>query len=322
MHSDVAPEKRIRLGISSCLLGEKVRYDGGHKRDRFLTDTFGRYVDWVPVCPEVECGLPVPRPSMRLVGDCSDPHLVVTRSGEDLTAKMKRFAKNRVQALANENLDGFIFKSGSPSSGMERVAVYNQQGMPVRNGVGMFAREFINRFPLLPVEDEGRLHDPQIRENFIDRVFCLHRYRSQLQSPGDMRQLIAFHSVHKYQLMAHSPSKLKEMGQFVAHGKKMTPKKRVEGYESLLLMALKHKTSLAKHQNVMQHMMGYLKNQLSNDEKREIEDIIGQYRAGHIPLIVPVTLIQHFVRKYNIEYLKQQSYLNPHPLELKLRNHV
>ena len=215
----MATDERPRIGISACLLGERVRYDGQHRLDHFLSDTFGRFVEWVPVCPEVECGLPVPRDPMHLEGDPASPRLVVTKTGRDLTARMTRWATRRVKELAREDLCGFVFKSKSPSSGMARVEVFDRHGMPHKVGVGLFARAFIGRFPLLPVEDEGRLSDPRLRENFIERIFCLKRYRDFLRTDGSLAGLAAFHADHKMLLMAHSAPLMRELGRLAAQGK-------------------------------------------------------------------------------------------------------
>jgi len=314
--------EKIKIGISSCLLGNKVRYDGGHKLDRFLTDTLGQYVDYVPVCPEVECGLSIPRLSMRLEGHPDAPRLIVTATREDLTERMETCAKKRVIELEKEDLCGFIFKSDSPSSGMERVKVYNEKSMPVKNGVGLFAAMFMKHFPLLPVEDEGRLHDPGLRENFIERIFALKRWRETLSAKNFKKSLIDFHTKHKLLILAHSPKHYQTMGKLVAAQKNFSAKDIQKQYQNLLLEALKIKTTPAKHVNVLQHMMGYFKEQLSADEKQELLEIIKQYRDGYLPLIVPVTLLSHYVRKHNEPYLKEQIYLNPHPAELQLRNHV
>jgi len=314
--------EKIKLGISSCLLGNTVRYDGGHKLDRFLTDTLGKYVDYVPVCPEVECGLSIPRPSMRLEGNPDAPRLIVTSTGEDVTERMQTWAKKRVTELENEDLCGFIFKSDSPSSGMERVKVYNEKSMAVKNGVGMFAAMFMKYFPLLPVEDEGRLHDPGLRENFIERIFALKRWREALVTKKIKKSLINFHTRHKLLILAHSPKHYQVMGKLVATQKSVSGENVYKKYQDLLLDALKIKATPKKHVNVLQHMMGYFKKQLSVDEKKELLDLINHYQEGYVPLVVPVTLISHYVRKYDEPYLQEQTYLNPHPLELQLRNHV
>jgi uncharacterized protein YbgA (DUF1722 family)/uncharacterized protein YbbK (DUF523 family) len=312
----------IRLGISSCLLGQEVRYDGGHKLDRYLTDTLGRYVEYVPVCPEVEYGLGIPREPLHLVGDPNAPRLVTTRTNRDHTEGMIQWARKRVTELEGEDLCGFIFKSRSPSSGMERVKVYDARGIPVNKGVGIFARVFMEHFPLLPTEDEGRLHDPEIRENFIERIFTLKRWREMEVWKGTLRNLVEFHTKHKLQILAHSPKHYREMGRLVARAKDVSLTDLFSQYRSLLAEALRLKATAKKNVNVLQHMMGYFKKQLSADEKQELLEVITLYAQGHVPLIVPVTLMNHYVRKYDQPYLKEQYYLNPHPLDLRLRNHA
>jgi uncharacterized protein YbgA (DUF1722 family)/uncharacterized protein YbbK (DUF523 family) len=317
-----AMEEKIRLGISECLLGHEVRYDGGHKWDRYLTDTLGRYVEYVPVCPEVECGLGIPREAMRLVGSPESPRLVTIRSGVDLTERMLSWAAKRVAELEKEDLCGFIFKSDSPSSGMERVKVYNEKGMPEKKGVGLFAMAFMTHFPLIPVEEEGRLHDPRLRENFIESVFALKRWREVRKDRMSRGNLVAFHTAHKSLILSHSPKHLSAMGKLVAAGKNLQAKDLYDQYENLLLEALKLRTTVKKNTNVLQHMMGYFKKQLSADEKQEMLEVVEAYRTGYVPLIVPVTLMNHYVRKYKEAYLTRQVYLNPHPVALQLRNHV
>jgi uncharacterized protein YbgA (DUF1722 family)/uncharacterized protein YbbK (DUF523 family) len=314
--------EKIKLGISACLLGENVRYDGGHKLNRFLTDTLEQYVEYVPVCPEVECGLPVPRESMHLEGDPNSPRLVTIRTKQDMTDRMIKWAMKRVAELEKEDLCGFIFKSDSPSSGMERVRVYNEKGMPVKKGVGIFARSFMDHFPLLPVEDEGRLHDPKLRDNFIERIFALKRWRETLERKESRGNVVDFHAKHKLLILSHSPKHYQTMGKLVAKAKDLPLKELYQKYQTLLMESLSLKTSPKRNANVLQHMMGYFKEQSSADEKKELLEVIEVYRKGYTPLIVPITLIQHYVRKYDQPYLKQQVYLNPHPLELQLRNHV
>jgi uncharacterized protein YbgA (DUF1722 family)/uncharacterized protein YbbK (DUF523 family) len=314
--------EKIKLGISACLMGQNVRYNGGHTHDPFLTQTLGQYVDYVPVCPEVECGLPVPREAMRLVGDPLNPKLVTIKTGIDMTGQMKAWGKKRLIALEDENLCGFIFKSKSPSSGMERVKVYDKNGIPANTGVGIWARMFMDRFPLLPVEEEGRLHDPVLRENFIQRIFVFKRLL-ELKAQGVRRgSLVDFHTRHKLLIMSHSPVHYREMGKFVADIKNLSPEAAYEGYAVLLNTAMSLRATIAKNVNVLMHIMGYFKKQLSPDEKQELLEIIDQFKNHVVPMIVPVTLINHYVRKYQEPYLKSQLYLNPHPAELGLRNHV
>jgi uncharacterized protein YbgA (DUF1722 family)/uncharacterized protein YbbK (DUF523 family) len=312
----------LRIGISSCLMGNPVRWNAGHKLDKYLMQTLGQFVSYVPVCPETEAGFGVPRESMRLVGDPDKPRLITFKSKADRTEEMKRWAKRRVQELEEEDLCGFIFKSDSPSSGMSRVKVYSEKGMPRKIGVGLFAREFMKHFPLVPVEDDGRLHDPMIRENFIERIFTLKRWRNSVAESSDMGRLVEFHTRNKLLLLSHSQKYYRLMGKWVAEGKDHSPRRRNERYVHLLMEAMGLKTTVKKNLNVLMHLMGYFKKHLSSDEKQELLEIFDQYRQGLTPLVVPITLINHYVRKYDQPYLKKQTYLNPHPVELKLRTHV
>ncbi len=318
----MAMTDKIRLGISACLLGQQVRFDGGHKWDRFITDTLGKYVDIVPVCPEVECGLGIPREAMHLAGDPQSPRLVTVRSGVDHTERMLTWAQKRVAELAKEDLCGFIFKSDSPSSGMERVKVYGPSGSPTKTGVGLFARAFMEQFPLLPVEEEGRLHDPKLRENFIEAIFTLKRWREMLARDGSRGAVVDFHTRHKLLLRAHSLEHLRQLGKLVAQAAALPFPELCDRYQKILLEALGRKTTYKKNTDVLYHLMGYFKDDLSADEKQELREIIDLYHRNLVPLIVPVTLINHYVRKYDQAYLEEQWYLNPHPMELQLRNHV
>ena len=313
---------KIRLGISTCLLGEPVRYDGGHKLDHFLTETLAQYVEYVPVCPEVECGMPVPREAMHLEGELESPRLVTIKTGIDKTDQMTAWANKRVSELEKEKLMGFIFKSDSPSSGMERVKIYNGKNMSVRKGVGLFARQFMEHFPLLPVEEEGRLHDPALRENFIERVFSLARWRELIDERENPGTLVEFHTKHKFLVLSHSTRHYKEMGRLVAGARRHPIKSVLEEYQKQFMEALKLRATPKKHANVLMHMVGYFKNQLSSDEKSELLEIIDQFRRELVPLIVPITLVNHYVRKYDQPYLREQYYLRPHPMEMRLRNHV
>jgi uncharacterized protein YbgA (DUF1722 family)/uncharacterized protein YbbK (DUF523 family) len=314
--------EKIRIGVSTCLLGENVRYDGGHRQDRYLTDTLGRWFDWVPVCPEVEYGLPIPREAMHLVGDPANPRLVTIKSGVDHTDGMLAWAKGRLAALAGEGLCGFIFKSRSPSSGMAAVKVYNDKGMAVKKGVGIFAGAFLQRFPWLPVEEDGRLNDPVLRENFIERVFVYRRWREMELAGGGVKELLAFHADHKLLILSHSPKHLTALGRLVAAPDRKRLPALEEAYFRLLMEALTLTATARKQTNVLQHMAGHFKKRLAADEKRELGELIEHYRQGLLPLIVPVTLIAHYVRLYDEPYLKRQVYLTPHPVELMLRNHA
>jgi uncharacterized protein YbgA (DUF1722 family)/uncharacterized protein YbbK (DUF523 family) len=315
--------ERIKVLVSACLLGEKVRYDGGHKRDLFLNETLGPFVEWVRVCPEVDCGLPVPREAMRLVGDPIHPRLVTNRTGVDHTEKMERWAKARLEELSGLDLCGYICKKDSPSSGMERVKVYGDgSGVPARTGVGIFTRMFMERFPRIPAEEEGRLTDPVLREMFVERVFCLRRFRDLLARPLSRGALVDFHTDHKLLLLSHDRGHYEEMGRLVAGAKTLPLGTLYSRYEEIFMAALAHKATPKKCADVLSHMMGYFRKMLSSSEKQEMIEVINQYRLRLVPLVVPVTLIRHYVRKYDVAYLARQVFLNPHPVELMLRNHV
>jgi uncharacterized protein YbgA (DUF1722 family)/uncharacterized protein YbbK (DUF523 family) len=317
-------EEKLKLGISSCLLGNKVRYNGGHTLDRFLVDVLGHYVDYVPVCPEVEIGLPIPREALRLVKYPGDetPRLVTQKTGIDHTERMLTWSRSRLEQLEKEELCGYIFKSKSPSSGMERIKVYNEKGTAQRNGVGMFARAFMERFPLMPVEDEGRLNDIGLRENFIVRAFTYHRWRKVLKVTRTINAVVNFHTKNKLLFMAHHLEMARQLGKLPAKPNEMPQEEFFTNYESLMMKLMTYKSTVKKNANVLYHMMGYFKKQLHPDEKQELVEVIEQYRLGYYPLVVPLTLLKHYVRKYDQPYLKDQYYLNPHPVELKLRNHA
>jgi uncharacterized protein YbgA (DUF1722 family)/uncharacterized protein YbbK (DUF523 family) len=304
-------------------MGQEVRYDGQHKRDTYLTGTLSHWFDFVPVCPEFELGLGVPREAMRLEGDPENPRLVTQKTRRDLTDPMLSWCSRRVKELEKENLCGFIFKSKSPSSGMERVKVYPVGGgMASKTGRGLFARAFMDHFPCLPVEEEGRLNDPALRENFIERVFTLKRWREMLSHESTRGGLVSFHERHKYLLMAHSIPIYRDLGRLVADMKGHPLNTIQDEYAERMMKALSLRATVKKHVNVLQHMSGYFKRQLEPDEKQELQEVIDRYHSGYVPLIVPLTIINHYVRKYNEPYLQKQYYLNPHPLELRLRNHV
>lgn len=313
--------EKIKIGVSTCLLGKKVRYDGNHSHDRYITQTLGLFTQWVQVCPEVECGMPTPREAVRLVGDPACPRLVTQKTNQDMTKMMKDWIPGKLKALEKENLCGFIFRSKSPSSGLYRIRVYGDDGKVRKTGTGMFARAFTRHFPRIPVEEAGRLHDPKLREHFIERIFSFQRWRHLLDTDKTVGGLVDFHTKNKYLILSHSQNHYRTMGRLVAQGKKVSTDELFEQYESQLLKAMDLKTTLKKNINVLHHMMGFFKKDLSPDEKQELLSVIDQYRNGYVPLIVPMTLINHYVRKYDQPWLKNQTYLNPHPFELKLRNY-
>ncbi|HYA34074.1 MAG TPA: DUF523 and DUF1722 domain-containing protein [Candidatus Binataceae bacterium] len=320
-----ASDEPIKIGVSSCLLGVKVRFDGGHKRSDFLVDTLGSFVEFVPVCPEVEIGLGVPRETLRLVRDSDTDRatrLVTNNTSIDLSDKMNSYAQRRVVALGREELSGYVLKKDSPSCGMGRVRVYGSSGMPMRDGSGLFAAALMRHYPCLPVEEEGRLNDLRLRENFVERVFAYRRLRSFFSSRWTLGGLVQFHTAHKLTLMAHSPQAYNELGRFVASAKRLPGDKLPERYEFAFMEALKKLATTARHTNVLHHMLGYLRPHLDQDSRDELVTLIDDYRRGLVPLAVPIALFRHYVRKCDIAYLRGQVYLEPHPKELMLRNHV
>lgn len=314
------PEK-VKIGISTCLLGRKVRYDGNHSHDRYLTQTLSMFVDYVPVCPEVECGMPIPREAVRLTGDPADPRLVTQKTGQDVTQMMTDWIPGKLAELEKEDLSGFVFRSKSPSSGLYRIRVYGDDGKVRKVGRGLFARAFTERFPRIPVEEAGRLNDPGLREHFIEKIFSFRRWRRLLAENRTLGGLVDFHTKNKLLILSHSQADYRTLGRLVAQGKQMDRDRLFDEYEALLLRALDLKTTLKKHINVLMHILGFFKKDLTPDEKQEMLWLIDQYREGMVPLVVPLTLVNHYVRKYGQPWLRDQTYLAPHPFELKLRNY-
>ena len=305
------------------MLGNEVRFDGGHKRDRFLTDVLGPHIEWVPVCPELEVGMGVPREAVRLVGEPQAPRMVGVRSGADHTSAMRRFAAARVRALVTLDLAGFVLKKDSPSCGMERVRVYRPAGgVPSRAGRGLFAAALAAALPLLPVEEEGRLSDPVLRENFIERLFCYRRWRKLLATRPNRGALVRFHTVHKLTLLAHSPRHYADLGRLVGERASVSPAMLAARYGKRFMEALAIHATPPKHTNVLQHIAGYCREHLSGPAREELAGVIADYRRGLVPLVVPITLLKHHVEQHDIGYIKDQLYLHPHPKELMLRNHV
>lgn len=310
----------ITIGISSCLLGEQVRYDGGHKRHHYLTDQLAPHVHFVSVCPEVECGLPIPREAMHLRGDSATPQLVSIRSGRDLTEQLQSWCAHKIGELAALHLRGFVLKKNSPSCGLHRVKIYQDKGPPLTSGRGLFADLLTRAFPLMPVEEEGRLADARLRENFIEQIYCYDRLLRLLAAKPDRAALIRFHTAHKLLLMAHSVEHYRATGSLVAS---QQPLDQLLAEYSLLFMAgLRLLATPAKQTNVLLHCLGYFKKQLEAWEKQELLALIQRYRAGQLPLIVPVTLLGHYIRRFSQPYLAEQLYFAPHPDELMLRNHA
>jgi uncharacterized protein YbgA (DUF1722 family)/uncharacterized protein YbbK (DUF523 family) len=282
----------------------------------------GKFFVFKSVCPEVGCGMSTPREAMRLEGDPVNPSLMTRLSRIDKTDQMLAYCNFMLRELETADLCGFIFKKDSPSSGLFRVKVYGPTGIPYKTGSGLFAAAVSRHFPLLPLEEDGRLHDPYIRENFIERVFCYRRWKDFLGNGPDMGGLVDFHSRHKLVMMAHSPQLYREMGVLVAHGKGLKQEELFRRYEELFMKGLSLQATVKKNTNVLMHIMGYFKKILSPCEKEELLEIIRQFHSQLVPLLVPLTLLKHYVSKYDQSYLKQQVYLSPQPAEQMLRNHV
>ena len=311
----------IKVGISSCLLGEEVRFDGQHKLDRYLRDCLGNFVFWVPVCPETECGMPIPREAMSLNGNRDNPDLLTIRTRKNLTGMMNSWINKRLPELESKNLSGFIFKKKSPSSALYDAKVHNDVGFPYAKSPGLFAKAFTDKFPLIPVEDEGHMHDPGLRENFIERIFIYFRWQKMVRFENSKNRLSEFHRRHKLIIMAHCPSKTSFLGKMAAEAGSDSALIQDE-YIKVLMIELKKSATVKKHVNVLQHILGYFKQDLSTWEKEEILKIIEHYHQQFLPLVVPMTLLRHYIAKYNKEYLKDQHYIYQHPAELKLRNHA
>jgi uncharacterized protein YbgA (DUF1722 family)/uncharacterized protein YbbK (DUF523 family) len=316
------PKARLRLGVSSCLLGEEVRFDGGHARNRFVVDVLGNWFEWVPVCPEVEIGMATPRPTIRLVQDCDRVRLVAPSTDEDFTERMQAYAETKVAELSAKELDGYILKKGSPSCGQERIRIYREGEPPRNDGVGVYTSALLKRWPHLPVEDEGRLNDAGIRENFIERVFCRNRWRALVGRGLSRRGLVAFHTAHKLLLRSHNEAGYRRLGHLVGSAGQTPDSELFAAYETELHHVMRTRATIKKHVNVLQHAIGYMKKLLPSPEKREVLAAIGDYGAGLIPLIVPLTLLRFNIRRYEVDYLAGQIYFDPHPKELMLRNHV
>lgn len=312
---------KLQLGVSLCLLGEKVRFDGGHKRDKYILTFLAQHCDFTGICPEVDIGLGIPRPPIHLAGSAEAPRLVgVKDESLDYTKDMIKYSRQKVKTL--NDISGFILKSNSPSCGMERVRVYHGQHHVERNGRGLFAAELMKAHPNLPVEEEGRLNDPTLRDNFIERIYAYRRWQDLVASGLTMKSLVAFHTQHKFALLAHNQAGYRRLGRLVANEEKLSIKPLSRQYITLFMTVLSKRATPKKQTNVLMHIMGFIKKQLSADDKAELLDAIERHRLGALPLIVPITLLKHYLRLYPDPYILNQTYLNPHPDELMLRNHI
>jgi uncharacterized protein YbgA (DUF1722 family)/uncharacterized protein YbbK (DUF523 family) len=313
---------RVRLGVSACLLGSKVRFDGQHKRDSFVSDELGALVDWVPVCPEVEVGMGVPREPVRLIAARPGPRMVGLTTGADWTARMNRFSASRTRALAQEDLSGFVLKAKSPSCGMASVKLYDDDDARTASRgreAGLFATALAAAFPNLPIEEEGRLHDARLRDNFLERVFSYARLRAFWKTRWTLGGLVDFHTAHKMALLAHSTDGYRALGRLVAQGKSLARAELRERYEAGFMATLSKPSTPGRHANVLLHLAGHLKRQLNADDKQELLALIDQFRRGDLPLLVPLTLLAHHARRCQATYLLGQTYLFPRIEELRLR---
>ena len=317
--SDEQSAKVIKIGVSACLLGSKVRFDGGHKRSRFITDSLAEHFVFTAFCPEVAIGMGTPRQPIRLTGDVQSPEAVGVKTPElNVTQPLRAYGEKIAGDI--EGLCGFIFKKDSPSCGMERVKVYNDKGMPERVGTGLFAREIMNANPLLPVEEEGRLNDADLRDNFITRVYVYARWKALIESGVNKAGLIRFHSSHKYLVMSHSNQMYHELGQMLSDLSRAPLAEIADSYISCLMQALRRPATRKRHTNVLQHLLGYLKNNLDSAHRADLGKTIDSYRRGEFPLVVPIRLLQHHFSMHPHPYINEQVYLAPHPQALLLRN--
>ncbi len=282
--------RSVRVGVSACLLGERVRFDGGHKRDGFLADLLGRFVEWVPVCPELESGMGAPREALRLALRHTALRLVTAKTGQDHTAAIRQYSSRRLDELAGERLCGFVLKKDSPTCGLERVRVYNASGVPTRAGRGVFAAVLTERFPLLPVEEEGRLNDPRLRENFIERVFAYDRLTRLFEGRWTLGDLVQFHTAHKMTLLAHVPDAYRRLGRLVAGAKSLGRQAVERDYTAMFMETLQVIATPRRQVNVLQHMIGHLKDALDGPSRHELLEIVDAYVGGQVPLVVPITL--------------------------------
>ena len=312
---------KITIGISSCLLGNEVRHDGGHKRNLYVMNALAEYFSFRPCCPEMAIGLGVPRPTIRLTRH--DGAIRLTGSsdtGLDLTDDMNSWSSDAVSGM--NDVSGFILKKDSPSCGMERVRVYDTKGAPSRDGVGLFAAALMQAMPWLPVEEEGRLNDPSLRENFIERVFTYYRWRQMMASGLTVPALMDFHQRHKFILLAHDEEEFRRLGRLVAGVTRESLGETAGEYLVRMMALLKSRTSRKRNTNVLMHVMGYLKSRIESDDKQELLEVLDSYRLGKVPLIVPITLMRHHLRRFPDEYIDKQYYMAPYPEELMLRNMI
>ncbi|WNO60812.1 DUF523 and DUF1722 domain-containing protein [Rheinheimera sp. MMS21-TC3] len=310
----------IKVGISACVLGDKVRFDGGHKASAFCTSVLSDHVQYVPVCPEVAIGMPVPRPAIRLQLDNEEQvHLVRSKEPSiDHTQQMKAFIEQKLPQLTQ--LSGYIVCAKSPSCGMERVRLFDANGHKLgKIGVGMYTKALMQRYPWLPIEEDGRLFDAEHKENFITRLFACHDYQQMMLDGFTVGKLVKFHSKYKFLVLAHHPVAYRELGRLVAQAKLFSAKELELRYLTDFMNALKKLSSRKNHTNVLQHLQGFLKHVLNEQAKKELSETITKYRLGYVPLLAPITLFKHYLALHPNQYLSEQRYFDPYPESLGLR---
>lgn len=321
--TEAFPDKeRILIGTSSCLLGEEVRFDKGHKLHSYISKTLGQFFTFRPFCPEMAIGLGTPRETLRLVKRGEEIRCIGNKTeGHDVTEKL--IATAQEQKPWHAELCGYILKKGSPSCGMERVRIYSaENGMPLESGSGLYARTLLENFPFLPVEEEGRLGDPVLRENFIKRVFAYREWRDLADAGFSMKKLTDFHSQYKYVLLSHDQHRTRALGHSLAHAAGEPLESIAQWYFEEWMNILKLRATRKNHVNVLQHLQGFLKNDLDKDDKQEMTESIDNYRQGLLPLIVPITLLRHHFRRHPKPFVERAKYLEPHPAELMLLNTI
>lgn len=308
---------KIKIGISACLLGEKVRYNGGHTQDRFITDTLSEFFEYQPFCPEVAIGLGVPRETMRLVKTDQGIRSIMPKTGGDYTEQLSAYADEVIPTL--DQISGYVLKSKSPSCGMERVKVYDEKGMPSDvKGVGIYAERLQEKMPDLPIEEEGRLHDPLLKENFIKRVFVYHEWQTLVADGITADALIKFHARHKMILILHHYGESKDLGRIIAGVTDDTAPEIADEYIAGVMQTLKRMATRRHHGQVLTRIVGTINKQLDEAQKRDILDMINEYTAGELPLSAPVRLIRHYLTAIDDPYIANQSYLQPYPDSLGL----
>lgn len=312
----------IPVGISSCLMGDEVRFNGGHCHSSLCTQHFSSVFNYQKFCPEVAAGLGIPRPVLRLVGDPNTPALVFTDHQDQILNKSFKQASAAWLDQCAE-WDGYILMKNSPSCGMERVKVYAESGQPLaQKGRGIFTAELMKRYPLLPVEEEGRLNDPRLRENFILRVFAHHYFRYEVLANMNPHALLQFHSRYKYITLAHNQEGYRRLGKMLSNAGNEDIHTLAQRYFYDFMHILAKPASRKNHANTLLHLLGYLKRDISGKARQDLANVIENYRKGAVNLATPLTMIRHYLNQFGSDYVRSQRYLEPYPSELGLPNWV